>query len=183
MSPVEIPLRYNRGSAAEIRAERRTYGGTITELNFTPEPERSRILFRRALHELKQTPGRYASLCLRRLRYFLLFDETNPKTRNRLYRVSHLGLTLLALIGLAMAPGEVRRRLGPTIVTVGLITAFHSLTIVSARFHIPIEPLLAVWAGAGLGRVSPVSHASREVEGVGISGGLAGRQGELLDLG
>ena len=147
------------------------------------EPERSRILFRRAIHELKQTPGRYASLCLRRLRYFLLFDETNPKTRNRLYRASHLGLTLLALIGMAMAPGEVRRRLGPTIVTVGLIAAFHSLTIVSARFHIPIEPLLAVWAGAGLGRVSTVAHASRKVEGVGIGGGLAGRQGELLDLG
>ena len=34
-----------------------------------------------------------------------------------------------------------------------LITLFHTLTIVSARFHIPIEPLLAVWAGAGLSRL------------------------------
>jgi len=42
--------------------------------------------------------------------------------------------------------------LWPTIVTVLLIALFHALTIVSARFHIPLEPLLAVWAGAGLSR-------------------------------
>jgi hypothetical protein len=146
------------------------------------EPERSRILFRRALHELKGSPGRYASLCLRRLRYFLLFDETNPKTRNRLYRMSHLGLTLLALAGLALAPVDVRKRLGPTVMTVGLIAAFHSLTIVSARFHIPIEPLFAVWAGAGLGRISTVAHPAGEVEGLGIMSRLHRRRVDLLGL-
>jgi hypothetical protein len=33
-----------------------------------------------------------------------------------------------------------------------LIAAFHALTIVSARFHIPIEPLMAVWAACALTR-------------------------------
>ncbi len=114
------------------------------------EPERSRILFRRAMVELRADPWRYPRLCLRRLRYFVLFDETNPKTRSRLYRASHLGLTVAALLGLIFMPRETRRRLGPTFLTVGLIAAFHSLTIVSARFHIPIEPLMGLWAAGGL---------------------------------
>jgi hypothetical protein len=114
------------------------------------EPERSRILFQRAVSELKAEPGRYARLCLRRLRYFLLFDETNPKSRVMVYRVSHLGLTLFGGLGLILAGASLRKRLLPTIVTVALITVFHSLTIVSARFHIPLEPLLGVWGAAGV---------------------------------
>jgi hypothetical protein len=116
------------------------------------EPERSRILFRRALAELSADPWRYPRLCLRRLRYFMLFDETNPKSRVLLYRVSHIGLTVLALAGLALAGPEVRRRLMPSIATAAAITIFHTLTIVSARFHIPVEPLMATWGAAGLAR-------------------------------
>ena len=37
----------------------------------------------------------------------------------------------------------------PTILTAAAIALFHSLTIVSARFHIPLEPLLAIWAPRG----------------------------------
>jgi hypothetical protein len=120
-----------------------------------PEPERSRVLFRRALDDLRADPARYPALCLRRLRYFLLFDETNPKTRSLVYRVPHAALTALALLGwLAMAP-EVRRRLAPSAITAVLIAAFHALTITSARFHVPLEPLMACWAGAGLSRLAP----------------------------
>ena len=61
-------------------------------LGSVSEPERSRILFRRAIDELRDRPGRYWQLCLRRFRYFWLFDETNPKTRVWVYRVSHLAL-------------------------------------------------------------------------------------------
>ena len=122
------------------------------------EPARSRQLFRRALDDLRAEPARYPMLCLRRLRYFVLFDETNPKTRSLIYRVPHLALTMLAGLGLALATRDVRRRLAPTIATAVLIAAFHTLTIVSARFHIPIEPLLALWAACGacrFGRRSP----------------------------
>jgi hypothetical protein len=113
------------------------------------EPERSRILFRRAVAELKSEPGRYLRLCLKRLRYFVLFDETNPKSRVMAYRLPHLLLTLFGVMGVILAGSPMRWRLMPLIVTAVLITAFHSLTIVSARFHIPIEPLLAVWGAAG----------------------------------
>ena len=122
------------------------------ELGAVSEPERARKLFRRALADLKKDPARYPKLCARRLRYFLFFDETNPKTRSLIYRVSHLGLTLAAVIGLILARPEVRRRLGPSLVAASLIAGFHALTIISARFQIPLHPLMAVWAAAGLTR-------------------------------
>ena len=122
------------------------------ELGAVSEPERARKLFRRALADLKEDPARYPRLCARRLRYFFFFDETNPKTRSLIYRVSHLGLTLAAVAGLILARPEVRRRLGPSLAAVCLIATFHALTIVSARFQIPLHPLLAVWAAAGLTR-------------------------------
>jgi len=124
------------------------------------EPGRSRILFRRALSELAADPWRYPLLCLRRLQYFVLFDETNPKSRPMVYRVPHIGLTLLAIGGLVLAGPALRRRLMPTIAVAAAITIFHTLTIVSARFHIPIEPLMAIWGAAGLTRW-PLGRAAR----------------------
>jgi hypothetical protein len=121
-------------------------------LGSVSEPERSRILFRRAIADLAADPARYPKLVLRRLRYFVLFDETNPKTRILAYRLPHAALTLGAIIGLLIAPSSIRKKLMPTIVTVGLIALFHALTIVSTRFHLPVEPMLAVWCAAGFMR-------------------------------
>jgi hypothetical protein len=153
-------------------------------LGSVSEPERSRILFRRAQAELKAHPDRYRRLCLQRLRYFILFDETNPKSKVLIYRVPHLGLTVVAALGLILAGPELRRRLMPTIVTVAAIVLFHSLTIVSARFHIPIEPLMALWAAAGLvrmvdrrsSRTRAIDHSAatrHHVEGVRVESRLA----------
>ena len=164
--------------------------GYIDDIALTPEdrkllgsvsePERSRILFRRAIHELRDRPGRYWRLCLRRLRYFWLFDETNPKTRVWTYRVSHLALSLLALLGLGLAASDVRCKLRPTIAAALLISIFHALTIVSARFHIPIEPLMAVWAAAGLSRLEQPgtrsATAGDHIEGVRLVPRLHGRE-------
>jgi hypothetical protein len=147
------------------------------------EPERSRVLFHRSLAELKLEPFRFARLCLQRLRYFVLFDETNPKTRVLAYRVAHMGLTAFAGLGLFLAGPRLRSRLMPTIVTAVVITIFHTLTIVSARFHIPLEPLLAIWGAAGLAmfvertasrnRAPRRSSAARHhVESVGVEGRL-----------
>ena len=54
-----------------------------------------------------------------------------------------------------LAGPALRRRLLPTIATAAAIALFHALTIVSARFHIPIEPMMAIWAAAGLSRWTP----------------------------
>jgi hypothetical protein len=146
-------------------------------LGSVSEPERSRILFRRALADLQADPWRYARLCLRRLRYFVLFDETNPKSRVWAYRVAHIGLTVFALGGFLLASPRVRRRLIPTMLTAATITLFHTLTIVSARFHIPLEPLLAIWGASGFTHweVSPAKRsapAPHHVERVGVESRL-----------
>jgi hypothetical protein len=121
-------------------------------LGSVSEPERSRILFRRALADLRADPARYFRLFARRLRYFVFFDETNPKSRVWVYQATHLALTAFALAGLLLASPRTRRQLMPTVVTAAAITVFHSLTIVSARFHIPLEPLMAIWGSAGIAR-------------------------------
>lgn len=159
--------RHEAGYLDDIALTRADY----RELGAVSEPERSRRLFRRALAELRAEPGRYARLCLRRLRYFVLFDETNPKARSAIYRAGHLGLTALASLGWLMAGADVRRRLGPTVLTAALIATFHALTIVSARFHLPIEPLMGLWAAAGASRWGS-APAPDDVEGVGVESRL-----------
>ena len=109
------------------------------------EPERSRLLGRQALDFVQQSPGRYARLCLRRLRYFLLFDETNPKARNRLYRATTVGWLVSSSIGLLVLRPR-WRALWPLLAIFAAVTLFHTLTITSARFRIPIEPLSMLWA-------------------------------------
>lgn len=142
--------RHEAGYLDDIALTRADYA-TLSKLS---EPARSRLLFARAMDDIRHDPWRYPRLCLRRLRYFILFDETNPKTRSLAYRVPHVLLTLGAMIGLVVMPRTVRRRLGPTFLTAALIAAFHAATIVSARFHVPIEPLMAIWA-AGLAAQRP----------------------------
>ncbi len=109
------------------------------------EPQRSRDLGRQAWSFIRENPGRYAALCIQRLRYFLLFDETNPKAANRLYRASTVAWLTLGFVGLLVSWPQ-WRRLWPTYAIVGLVTLFHTLVITAVRFRIPIEPVTFVWA-------------------------------------
>ena len=104
------------------------------------EPERSRMLGRRAVEFIAAHPARYARLCANRLRFFLLWDETNPKAAHPIYRASSLAWLALFCLGLVAS----RRRLRPhaaCLAIVGAVSLFHVLTITSARFRIPLEPL------------------------------------------
>jgi hypothetical protein len=155
--------RHEAGYLDDVALSRQDYA----LLGSVSEPERSRILFRRACSQLRTDPGRYPRLCLRRLRYFVFFDETNPKSRVLLYRAPHLALTTFAALGIVLARPALRRRLLPTLITVGAIALFHCLTIVSARFHIPIEPLLALWGATGLfGSLQARHSAARTFHGL-----------------
>jgi hypothetical protein len=109
------------------------------------EPDRCDLLGRRAWEFVRENPGRYARLCVNRLRYFLLFDETNPKAANRVYRLATVAWLVLAVIGLAVSRPW-WRRLWPTYAIFAAVTFFHTLVIVSARFRIPVEPISFVWA-------------------------------------
>jgi hypothetical protein len=121
----------------------------VTELGRLSEPDRSRQLLAESLAYIRVHPEHYARLCVQRLRFFLLFDETNPKSRVWVYRVSHLALLVVSLAGLWVSRLRAER-LWPTYLVFGSITAFHTLTIVSARFHIPLEPIQIIWGSFAL---------------------------------
>lgn len=111
------------------------------------EPARSHLLGRQAWDSITRDPARYGRLCLRRLRYFLLFDETNPKARHNLYRAATVAWLVSAAIGLVVLRPRLRT-LWPLLAIFAAVTLFHTLTITSARFRIPIEPLSFLWAAA-----------------------------------
>jgi hypothetical protein len=121
------------------------------------EPERCALLGCQAWAFVRENPRQYASLCMSRLRYFLLFDETNPKAANRVYRISTVAWLVLAVLGLAVTAGR-WRALWPTYAIFAAVMLFHTLVIVSARFRIPVEPISFVWAGAA---VAPLAERLR----------------------
>jgi len=110
------------------------------------EPARGRRLGRRAAHYIIRHPAHYLGLCLRRLRYFLLWDETNPKASHPLYRISTAIWAAAAIAGLLMLVHK-PHALGPTVAIFAAVMIFHAATITSARFRIPVEPLTFPWIG------------------------------------
>ena len=140
------------------------------------EPERSRLLGRRAEAWITAHPIAYARLCFQRLRYFLLWDATNPKAAHPLYRFSSVAWLVLSLMGLAAALKHLSV-LWPTVVPFAGILLFHTLTITSARFRIPVEPLGFVWAAVGFQpaaaniarRIGSAWRTARQIDDVGPS--------------
>ena len=119
------------------------------EFSGLSEPDRSRRLGRRAVAFIREDPGRYARLCLARLQYFLLFDKTNPKAANRLYRAATVTWLVLSAVGLLVS--RLRwRQLWPTYAIFAVVTLFHALVITSVRFRIPLEPFSLVWAATAV---------------------------------
>ncbi len=104
------------------------------------EPRRSALLGERAGQFIRQHRADYLRLCGRRLRYFLLFDETNPKASHPVFRASTVVWLTLTSVGL-LATGRRWRALWPLAATFTTILAFHCLTITSVRFRLAAQPL------------------------------------------
>jgi len=149
------------------------------ELIGLSEPARSRLLGAKASQWITDHPGDYVRLSLQRLRYFLLWDATNPKAAHPIYRASSIFWLTLACIGLFTALRR-RRCLWPTIAVFAVIAAFHALTITSARFRIPVEPLGFAWGAVGFGpafqnvglRVAAAWRSARDKTPRSVSGHL-----------
>jgi 4-amino-4-deoxy-L-arabinose transferase-like glycosyltransferase len=168
--------------------------GGYREFAGLSEPQRSRLLGRRAWEFVRDNPIRYAQLCLARLRYFLLFDETNPKAANLVYRAASLAWLLLTAAGLIVCVLDGRfggvRPHWPLLAIFAAITLFHTLTIVSARFRIPLEPLTFVWCAAAIAWIQselsripsswPTLSTSSSATSVSISTPLAGAGRSML---
>jgi 4-amino-4-deoxy-L-arabinose transferase-like glycosyltransferase len=116
------------------------------------EPERSRTLGRRAGQFIAADPAAYGRLCLARLRYFFLFDETNPKAAHWTYRATTVVWLFTLAIGLWSWRGW-WRALWPLLGIFAVVAAFHVLTITSARFRMPLEPFSLIGCA---GAVVPV---------------------------
>jgi len=119
------------------------------QLGRLSEPARSRTLGRRAWQFVQEHPRQYAALCLQRLRYFLLFDETNPKASGRVYRGATVTWLVLVFVGILVSRGG-WRAFWPTYAIFLAVTVFHALTITSVRFRIPIEPMSFLWAASAI---------------------------------
>lgn len=119
------------------------------QLAAVSEPRRSAILGRRAWDFVRGNPAAYARLCWNRLRYFLLWDETNPKASHPLYRGSSIAWLALVIVGGLLA-GRSWRRSWPLAGAFASLLLFHALTITSSRFRMPLEPLTLACAAAGL---------------------------------
>ena len=113
------------------------------------EPGRSRLLMSRAVTFIREHPQQYARLCLQRLKYFLLFDETNPKAAQRLYRIATVIWLTLAFIGV-LASRPYWQALWPTFAIFAASCCLHTLTILSARFRNSVGADDIFWAAAAV---------------------------------
>ncbi|QGJ71581.1 HTH araC/xylS-type domain-containing protein [Planctomycetales bacterium 10988] len=110
------------------------------------EPEKSRVMLSRALADIQAAPLRYLSLSGRRGWYFFLGDSTNPKTAHPLYQLSLWGWLAIVIGGFCLNR-RAMWRLAPLLSIFAMVMLFHCLTIMSARFRMPIEPIGFFGAG------------------------------------
>lgn len=154
------------------------------EFSGLSEPARARLLGKRATAFILANPGRYARLCLKRLQYFLLFDETNPKAANRIYRGVTVIWLVLAGVGLLAARSH-WRTLWPGVAIFAVVALFHTAVIVSPRFRIPVEPITFIWAAWAVtppaGRIlHALAEAIHKPRTSGKPAGIPAHQGHVL---
>ncbi len=104
---------------------------------------------------VRENPADYAAISARRLGMLLWFDDTNPRSFVLAYRLPYLALFGLAAFGLA---SMARARQGPEgfgfwLAAVGSLFLVHTLTIMSARFRLPIEALYVLPAAFAVDRI------------------------------
>jgi 4-amino-4-deoxy-L-arabinose transferase-like glycosyltransferase len=114
-----------------------------------------------AKHAVSEHPSHYITMCGVRAAQLLWFDPTNPRAYVLSYRLSYLVLLSLSIVGVVLSMtgrGAMYWQL-PLLAGAGILV-FHTLTITSARFRLPIEaflllPSALVFAALGeyLGRI------------------------------
>jgi hypothetical protein len=145
-----------RGSwTAEIQRQRSLSVDTtlptecLADLRACPtEIERMDLFGQWIREELTAYPMQYVDKCSLRLRQWLWMDETNPRGRVLIYRLSYVALLLLAGWGISLTRGR-GGDWSAVLLALALLTAVHVGIITSARFRLPAEMLLVPWAGIG----------------------------------
>lgn len=124
----------------------------VAQLRALPAEADKAAWFRsRALAELTRRPGLYLKMCAARFVQFVWFDPTNPRSFVLPYRLPYLVLAGMAAWG---AAGTIVRRTRPNgiavpVAAIAALAVVHTLVIASARFRLPVEALLLLFAAAG----------------------------------
>ena len=115
-----------------------------------------------SLVELRADPLHYARMCAVRAWEMLWFDPTNPRSFAAAYRIPYLLLAALGIIGMALGWRGLSAEWRIVAAMATGVIAVHVCIIMSARFRLPLEALLAVPAGHALARMAgAVKSASR----------------------
>ena len=123
-----------------------------------------------AWRSLRDDPAAYLRKCLWRLKFWLWFDETNPRSFVAAYRWGYVLLLALAVPALRLD-----RRTLPLWLAYAALSAVHVLVITSARFRLPVEMLMLIPAAATVrwvasGGRQPAVLAEGSVSGAGTAG-------------
>jgi len=154
-----ISVKKSVAQAQHVREKAVSVDSTLPEdarrelLSIPREIDRMNVFRSLILAELSARPMQYVEKCLLRLRQWLWFDETNPRSYVFAYRVSYLSLVAIAAAGLFLERRRWRNWL-PLFVAAGGLTLLHVLVITSARFRLPIELLLIPFAGVTIAGIA-----------------------------
>jgi len=130
----------------------RAYLARVDSLLPADEQDRDRVYRREVAHFIRERPGEYLSLCVKRLTYFLWFDPTHPIARSKVYRFGYILLLAFAVPGFVLAYR--RRVLDPIVPLVYLgYLAFYVPVIVLPRYRIIPVLMLLLLASYALERM------------------------------
>jgi hypothetical protein len=111
---------------------------------------------------IKAHPGRYLQLCGIRLVKSLTIDWDNPRAYlSRTYQASRALILLLTLAGLTVAWKNKWQLIVPGLLAMTALASY-TLTITSARFAFPFEPIQLALAGGFLAALVPDPDRSRK---------------------
>jgi len=163
-----IPIRTNfwvnfwRGNHPGATGSARGYDKDLIDFSMDPdyaeridkqlvgnEIDRERVYRDFALEFVRENPGKYVELCLRRLLFYWTIDPTHPLTGNPLYWVPWILLVITASIGV-YAVRDRWQDYSFWYLLIIVMTAVYSLMLVLPRYRIPLIPGLIMLASEGI---------------------------------
>lgn len=114
-------------------------------LETLPEVRADGVLFDIAIKYILQNRRRFLELTVARIYYFWWFDPTNPLARSFIYRLPWIIVFPLSVAGMFLSQRQ-WKDLSLVYFLVIALTLPYIITVIEARFRMPIEPFVMVFA-------------------------------------